>query len=126
MSSGETDLGAMLRGLKPSLDPRRFSFETDPHLTMRDGAERDPWGLFREAEGLTLIVEGGAGPHFSMITLGIHSSLEAVGLTAAVSGALGEAGISANMIAAYFHDHVFVAEGDAAAAMAVLEGLASA
>ena len=123
--AGETDLAAMLRGLRPTLDPRRFSFETHHGMTMADGAALGPIGLFQETEGLTLIVEGGGGPFFSMITLGIHSSLEAVGLTAAVSNALADAGISANMVAAYFHDHVFVAEADADAALAALEALAT-
>ena len=45
---------------------------------------------------------------FRCITLGVHSSLEAVGLTAAVAGKLAAHGIAANVIAAYFHDHVFV------------------
>jgi hypothetical protein len=45
---------------------------------------------------------------FRCITLGIHSSLEAVGLTAAVAGKLATHGIAANVIAAYFHDHIFV------------------
>ena len=124
--AGETDLAAMLRGLRPRLDPRRFSFETHAEMTLADGAARHPIGLFQEAEGLTLIVEGGTGPYFSMITLGIHSNLEAVGLTAAVSTALAASGISANMVAAYFHDHVFIAEADAGEALSVLEGLATA
>lgn len=122
---GETDLSTMLRGLRPRLDPRRFSFETHSGMTVAEGAERRPIGLFQESEGLTLIVEGGEGPYFSMITLGVHSSLEAVGLTAAISTALASAGISANMVAAYFHDHVFIAEADATRALAVLEALAT-
>ena len=52
------------------------------------------------------IVRPGEG--WARITLGIHSSLAAIGLTARVSGALAERGISANMIAACHHDHVFV------------------
>lgn len=57
------------------------------------------------------------------ITLTIHSALDAVGLTAAFASALGEAGISCNVIAAYYHDHIFVASGDAAQAMTVLHAL---
>lgn len=49
-------------------------------------------------------------PIFKCITLKVHSSLEAVGLTAAVSNKLAERGISANVIAAYYHDHIEVSE----------------
>ncbi|MNJ75038.1 hypothetical protein D3C77_720650 [compost metagenome] len=59
------------------------------------------------------------------ITLTVHSSLEAVGLTAAFATALGQAGISCNVVAAFYHDHIFVAQADAQRAMAVLEGLAA-
>ena len=62
------------------------------------------------------------GP-FARITLRIHSSLAAVGLTAAVSAALAQAGISANMVAGYHHDHILLAAADAVRALAVLEAL---
>ena len=48
------------------------------------------------------------GNGWARITLQVHSSLTAVGLTARVADALAEAGISANMVAAIHHDHVFV------------------
>jgi hypothetical protein len=57
------------------------------------------------------------------ITLTVHSSLEAVGLTAAVSKALTNVGISCNVVAAYYHDHIFVPIKDAQQAMEVLETL---
>ena len=65
----------------------------------------DAFAQIREAEGVTL-VRPGAG--WARITLGVHSSLEAVGLTAAISAALAARGISANIVAAMHHDHVFV------------------
>jgi len=120
---GETDLSRMLSTLEPTLDPRRFSFSTDPKMTLAEAAELSPIAIFREAEGLTLIREGGDGPYFSMISLTVHSSLEAIGLTAAFSTALGEARISANVVAAFFHDHIFVAEIDRLRAMEVLRKL---
>ena len=60
---------------------------------------------------------------YRKITLGVHSSLQAVGLTAAVSTALAGQGISANMIAACHHDHVFVPAQRAEEALAIIRGL---
>ncbi|WP_367187102.1 ACT domain-containing protein [Mucilaginibacter sp.] len=57
------------------------------------------------------------------IILTIHSSLEAVGLTAAFSNALAKEGISCNVVAAFYHDHIFVAKRDAKKAMSVLKAL---
>ena len=57
------------------------------------------------------------------ITLRIHSSLAAVGLTAAVSGALAAEGISANMIAGFHHDHILLPAADADRALDILKGL---
>ena len=62
---------------------------------------------------------------FRCITLNVHSSLEAVGLTAAVSGKLAETGISANVIAAYYHDHIFVPAEKADAALSALNELSN-
>jgi hypothetical protein len=59
------------------------------------------------------------------ITLNVHSALEAVGLTAAFATALGQAGISCNVIAGYYHDHLFVGQADAERAMHVLRDLAA-
>jgi uncharacterized protein len=58
------------------------------------------------------------------ITLTVHSALEAVGLTAAFSKALADVNISCNVVAGYYHDHIFVPQQDAEKAMAVLESLA--
>ena len=97
-------------------DETQYGFET--------AAEAPPIGdafaLIREAEGVT-IVRPGEG--WARITLGIHSSLAAVGLTARVSAALAARGISANMIAAFHHDHVFVPWDRRDEAMAVLRSL---
>jgi len=59
------------------------------------------------------------------LTLRVHSALSAVGLTAAVAGALTRIGVSCNVVAAFYHDHLFVAEADAERALAALEELAS-
>jgi len=128
---GERDLARLLAGLTPTLDRTlyRFVFAPDPSPAARTAALM----CFREDEGWTLILplEGAqepGGPHASppmaRLTLRVHSSLEAVGLTAAVAGALQEAGISANVVAAYHHDHLFVPAPAGERALAVLQALA--
>jgi GNAT superfamily N-acetyltransferase len=113
--SGETDLTAMLRTMRPDLRDQPYVFCS---ITTGDyaGMDTEPLGVFREHEGVTLILTTAdalrlglhVGEEWACITLLVHSALAAVGLTAAVSSALATAGISANMIAAYYHDHVFV------------------
>jgi hypothetical protein len=60
---------------------------------------------------------------FKCIALEVHSSLEAVGLTAAVIKKLTEKDISANVIAAYYHDYIFVQAEKADTALSALEEL---
>lgn len=57
------------------------------------------------------------------ITLTVHSDLQAVGLTAAFASALGQAGISCNVVAGAFHDHIFVPVEQAQQALAALKTL---
>lgn len=129
--AGETDLSKLLASLAPHLMDGDFVFCTIQDGKYGDFAELSPVSSFREAEGLTLLVPresaDKAGLHyetiFKGITLKVHSSLEAVGLTAAVSSILAERGISANMIAAYYHDHIFVQAAKADAALSALNGL---
>lgn len=130
--SGERDLTRLMAEARPVLDPATYVFVT----MSGDALPDDPAviGTFREAEGLTLIAERGWAerqglPHIfpcRRITLAIHSSLEAVGLIAGVSNALAAAGISANPVAGYFHDHIFVPEEKAAKALSIIANLTSA
>lgn len=90
-------------------------------------------GSFKEKQGLTVIIDKNEADRLNLhytyvaawITLSAHSSLEAVGLTAAFSAALAKEGISCNVIAGYYHDHIFVAQRDAHKAIQVLELLSS-
>lgn len=123
------DTAAMIAGMAPRLDPRTYRFvlvtpDVAPQLL---GAAI---GTFREDEGVTAIVSavvadelGLDGPDFARITLMVHSDLEGVGLTAAVAGALAEAGIACNMVAALHHDHAFVPAERADEALAILQRL---
>jgi hypothetical protein len=130
--SGETDLDTLIAQMRPMLDPDPYVFCTFATKSLGELAEYEPIGLFSETEGLTAILpierarELGLGDAewFRRITLTVHSSLEAVGLTAAVASALAEKGISANVVAAFFHDHVFVPEEHAEDALSVLRRLA--
>lgn len=90
-----------------------------------------PLATMREAEGMSVVCSqddadaAGVDHTFpcARITLTVHSSLEAVGLTAAVAAALGEAGISANVVAGYHHDDIFVPWDRADDAMTALQEL---
>jgi len=113
--SGETDLAALLRSLDPVLDAIEYGFGVlAPGVVPRMPVE--PLGLFREDEGMTVIAAADAlaaagieqSRGWARIVLRVQSSLDAVGLTAAVAQALAERGIAANVVAAYRHDHVFV------------------
>lgn len=100
---GETDLKRLLAGLAPAVDARRFSFVLATGATFDSNA----FALIREDEATTLIRIDPDG-EWARITLKIHSSLSSVGLTAAVAAALAERRIPSNVIAATFHDHLFV------------------
>jgi len=129
--AGETALATLLRSLSPQLNDGDYVFCTLPDQCIPAGCE--VIGSFREQEGLTLILERQhaeqAGLAFdyvaAWITLNVHSALEAVGLTAAFASALGKAGISCNVIAGYYHDHLFVGRADAERAMSALRQLAA-
>ena len=129
--AGETALATLLRSMSPQLNDGDYVFCTLPDQRIPTGCE--VIGSFREREGLTVIVERQqaeqAGLAFdyvaAWITLNVHSALEAVGLTAAFASALGQAGISCNVIAGYYHDHLFVGRADAERAMQVLRQLAA-
>ena len=114
--SGETDLARLLAGLDPELDAVEYGFET-----VAEPLVADAFALIREEEGFT-VVRPGRG--WARIILRIHSSLEAVGLTARVAAALAEQGIAANFIAGAYHDHIFVPWQRRGEAMAVLHELA--
>jgi hypothetical protein len=125
------DTKGMLAGMTPVLAPGEFVFCTtvDDRLATRASMAALAW--FREAEGVSLILgrDDAATLGFDCavpmrrIVLEVFSSLEGVGLTAAVASALSRAGIACNMVAAYHHDHVFVPSDKAAPAMQILEAL---
>lgn len=124
--SGETDLQILLASMSPQLNDGEFVYcslpeNVDIHLSQIIM-------LYREPESITYILKKEIADSlkisydlvFSWITLKVHSSLSAVGLTAAFSSALSEGGISCNVVAAYYHDHIFVPVSDTQKAMDIL------
>jgi uncharacterized protein len=129
--TGETNLQKLLQTMQPKLNAGEFVFCTIQNITLVDAAKIICF--FKEEEAFTIILQKEFADElqfnytsiFCWITLTVHSSLEAVGLTAAISTALSNAGISCNVVAAYFHDHIFVPVQDAQKAMDVLKALSS-
>lgn len=124
--SGENNLSKLIRSMKPVMNEGEYVFCT---FSEPDGFDfKDAICIFRETEGMSVILPKNIADQnkynysfvASWITLTVHSSLDAVGLTAAISKALAEKNISANVVAGYFHDHVFVSRRDAEKAMRVL------
>lgn len=130
--AGEKDLAKLLGGMRPRLRDEIYVFVTVlPGESLPPSLQ--PIMIFREAEGLTAIIpeaeaqEAGMGGIFRcrMITLEIHSSLEAVGFLAVITVRLASAGIGVNPVSAFHHDHLFVPADRAEEAVAVLEELAA-
>lgn len=124
--TGATDLDRMLSAISPVPRAGAFVFATVPAAVGLPAL-----ATVEEDEGTTVVLrradadERGLAYEFAAgwITLGVHSALDAVGLTAAVSGALAAAGISCNVLAGYHHDHLLVPHDRLADALAVLETL---
>ena len=131
MQRGETELAALLRGMEPMLHPAEHGYGLLPlDATMPPGLTA--FALIAEDEGTTVIatvseLQRHGIAHldgWARIGLRVHSDLSAVGLTAAIATALTGAGISANVVAGYHHDHLFVQWPLRHDAMAVLARLA--
>lgn len=126
---GETNLIELLKTLKPKHNQGDFVFCVVDDMNKID--PNDIIMFFREGEGNTIIIRKELADRLKLpylfisawITLTVHSSLEAVGLTAAFSKALSAKGISCNVVAAYYHDHIFVDKKDVDMAMDILTGL---
>jgi len=124
--SGEKDLVILLNSMKPEHIPDEYVFCVVKNLENINLEEIAMF--FREKEGITIIVKKEIADKLSLdysfiaswISLTVHSSLESVGLTAAFSNALAEEGISCNVVAAFYHDHIFVDKKDIDNAMMIL------
>ena len=127
--NAESNLEKLVRGMTPKLNDGEYVFAVIDDLKSID--INTVLCVFREAEGITVVLdrnkadEIGLNYQFiaSWITLMIHSSLEAIGLTAVFSSELAKNKISCNVIAGRYHDHIFVPIKDSKQAMQVLEDL---
>ena len=115
---GERDLDRLLATLAPVLAPVEYAFAAHDGGVLPDGT----FALIREAEGDGIVVERDGGG-WARITLTVHSSLEAVGLSAELTRRLTARGIAANVIAGLRHDHVFVPWDRRAEALAAIAAI---
>jgi len=124
--SGETDLSELLKTLSTTLVDGVYVFATVPDGSVPNDVT--PRMMFREAEGITLILlksdaeACGMAYEFPcrMITLEVHSSLEAVGFMARIATELARHGMGVNPVSGFFHDHLFVPDGREHDALRVL------
>ncbi len=130
--AGETNLSKLVREMSPKLNEGLYVFSTVKNIN--DIARTDTICEFKENEGTTVVIEKHKADALKLdynyvaawITLKIHSSLDAVGLTATFSSELAKNNISCNVIAGYYHDHIFVNKNDAVKAIQVLTSLSGA
>ena len=126
--AGERDLEKLLAGMSPRLIGGNYVFCSVANAKYGDYSDTNPLASFTEKEGLTLVLKEDVAqiaglPYdavFRCITLELHSSLKAVGLTAELSRRLAQQGIPANMVAASYHDHIFVPSESAQEAISLL------
>ena len=127
--SGETNLAVLLRSMNPILQAHEYFFCNLDEKVNENWLQLSPISMFREKEGLTLILNRDQADNanipytstFKLITLSVHSSLDAVGFLDTITSKLAEKGISVNPISAYYHDYLFVPTSRAAEAMELLQ-----
>ena len=131
--SGLQDLSLLTEQLKPMVSDTKYVFchLHNDRLLSEESMLRISWAIIREDEGVTVILSQSDADNYALsydglwrrITCTVHSSLYAVGLTALISTQLANNGISANIVAGYFHDHIFVGEHKAQRAREILSEL---
>lgn len=128
--TGETNLSKLIKTMTPRLNKGDYIFASIENID--EISREDTICEFREDEGWTVIIERAKADELkisydftaSWITLDVNSSLNAVGLTAAFSAELTSHNISCNVIAGFYHDHIFVDKKDGKRALDILKSLA--
>lgn len=112
--SGESNLQILLKNMMPMLKEDPYVFLTAENFTLQE--QQESVMVFKESEGQTLIMKESAAKNlqkqhqgtWALITLNVHSNLNAIGFLAAITEKLAKAGISVNAVSAFYHDHLFV------------------
>ena len=128
---GETDLCALLKSMNARLVDGLYVFVTLKGKVLPEGVS--PRMVFQETEGTTLVLlkeEAEANEldyefPCRMITLEVHSSLEAVGFLARITTELAKHKMGVNPVSGFFHDHLFVLDGREQDALSVLKKIAT-
>ncbi len=130
---GQYDLTVLLREMKPELREGIFVF-CSVSKDWNPPPELEPLLMFREREATTVVIGRDEAERLGLpyrfpsrlISLTVHSSLDAIGFLAAITGHLAAAGISVNAVSAYYHDHLFVPEQRADDALRLLQTIGGA
>ena len=130
--TGYKELSYLLKNMKPKHEPGSYIFATVREDTL-EALGSTPLLVFREDEGVTVIVSKNIADKFrlpsqsvwGLISMTVHSDLEAVGFLAKVTSVLAEAGITANTVSAFYHDHLFVPYDRVEDSLTLLKNLSS-
>jgi hypothetical protein len=130
--SGYRELSYLLKNMKPAHVPGSYIFANITEDKLKNLGST-PLLVFREDEGITVIVSKEIANKFALhsesewglISMTVHSDLEAVGFLAKVTSVLAEAGITANTVSAFYHDHIFVPSDRVQDAIELLKNLSS-
>ncbi|PCI88157.1 MAG: ribonuclease H family protein [Hyphomicrobiales bacterium] len=129
MSNGTTNLPKLIASMQPELQPHIYVFAKTNDKTL--ATSLNPIMQFQEPEATTLILRQTIAKKHSldhefpcrMITLKIHSSLQAVGFLALITSHLAKHNIAVNPVSGFYHDHLFIAHDKAEQAMTALAEL---
>ncbi|MFX1284150.1 MAG: ACT domain-containing protein [Promethearchaeota archaeon] len=130
--SGISNLKTLLKQIKPKIVNEEFVFCTISKDLLSE-LKIEPLMMFKEEEGITLIVKKKIADDFTLhytgvwawIILTVHSNLSAVGFLSTITETLAKSGISVNIVSAYYHDHLFVPIEISDQVMVLLEELTS-